>query len=768
MSNHGSAIAAATAGGEESKTHSPTLGRPRRPLEGRPSPSSAHATSGTAPSPSLQVKLTTPSSQSGGAQRPRTSPTWLSSTFGHASRFIPTAKRDSGLGTSASVTSYGSIVPDDESGGGLSRIARSQDSTTSLPSAVIKRPETRSRRVGTLTSGRLDRETANGVNARISTDIPSATLFREESLSQMAFSKRGSILLGGTRANRGMKGHAQLKGEHEAALLACPVQTEPPRERQLSADEEQLSRQVLSMYEQPNHSNSDRVDGMRSREALVMNRNGNGTDEADRVTPFSPSPRADGDGSRTASQPSIYSDALETPISTTEGTPVINGRYEADDSGALEDWEDLEGGDVDRYGFILTRGRSTRLSSSNPNGNPRTLEPQRPQRVSTLLHLASETPRRSRALRKTASPRTTEFLTPPSRSRQPSERSIGITSSVASDRSGLSWTVAAHPFRSAAHRLHANRNKRFLAEAGDMLTLPPGLAEQTEKGREVMRDPQLKEKESERADKWWKMARVVSRAEDGRGMVFDFDTRDPKLISRTWKGIPDRWRATAWHSFLSSSARKRPDSVSDKEIISRFHILVDQCSADDVQIDLDVPRTINRHVLFRRRYRGGQRLLFRLLHSLSLYFPDTGYVQGMASLAATLLCYYDEETAFVMLVRLWQLRGLERLYQAGFNGLMEALGEFEMEWLSQSSVSAKLDDLGIDATAYGTRWYLTLFNYSIPFPAQLRVWDVFMLLGDESDFENAMKVLTSWIPIKDEELFMRVVKAEWKCRRRRR
>ncbi len=38
----------------------------------------------------------------------------------------------------------------------------------------------------------------------------------------------------------------------------------------------------------------------------------------------------------------------------------------------------------------------------------------------------------------------------------------------------------------------------------------------------------------------------------------------------------------------------------------------------------------------------------------------------------------------------------------------------------------------------------------------------------DSDFENAMKVLTSWIPIKDEELLMRVARAEWKVKRRRR
>ena len=100
-----------------------------------------------------------------------------------------------------------------------------------------------------------------------------------------------------------------------------------------------------------------------------------------------------------------------------------------------------------------------------------------------------------------------------------------------------------------------------------------------------------------------------------------------------------------------------------------------------MQIDLDVPRTINRHIMFRRRYRGGQRLLFRVLHSLSIYFPETGYVQGMASLAATLLCYFDEEKCFVMLVRMWQLRGLDRLYGPGFEGLMAALREFETGWL---------------------------------------------------------------------------------------
>ena len=75
---------------------------------------------------------------------------------------------------------------------------------------------------------------------------------------------------------------------------------------------------------------------------------------------------------------------------------------------------------------------------------------------------------------------------------------------------------------------------------------------------------------------------------------------------------------------------------------------------------------------------------------MSLYLPETGYVQGMAPLAATLLCYYEEDRAFVMLVRLWMLRGLERLYESGFSGLMDALDDFEKNWLRGGDVAQKL------------------------------------------------------------------------------
>ncbi|KAI5797704.1 rab-GTPase-TBC domain-containing protein [Geopyxis carbonaria] len=316
---------------------------------------------------------------------------------------------------------------------------------------------------------------------------------------------------------------------------------------------------------------------------------------------------------------------------------------------------------------------------------------------------------------------------------------------------------------------------------------------------------QIREKEDTRSRKWREMAVLKNMTERGidncrgGGVEWSFMVKDPKLISRTWKGIPDCWRGAAWHAFLTASAKTRGIGKPDTDLVTIYYELLERPSSDDVQIDLDVPRTINSHIMFRRRYRGGQRLLFRVLHSLALYSPEVGYVQGMASLAATLLCYYDEEITFVMLVRLWELRGLEKLYKSGFGGLMDALEEFENRWMKGNQINKKLTSLGVSSTAYGTRWYLTLFNYSIPFPAQLRVWDVFMLLGDpdlnspspfcgtldvlhatsaaildgmksiilKSDFEDAMKNLTSFLPVKDEDMLMKVAKAEWKMRKRK-
>ncbi|KAL6711600.1 hypothetical protein ACN47E_004534 [Coniothyrium glycines] len=648
----------------------------------------------------------------------------------------------------------------------------------------------------------------------IDTFIPTGSFDDLTSDAQISFSKRGSMLLGGKKANRRSRQIDQLmkslptpstpQSQVEKAQIASPpLELSPPSAqhlsprpmsrfaargrtasvRVLSTDEMTLSRKVRSMYK---HGNESAVN-------WDAQEDDHGTTDTSLVEHSSINETPANASSLTVDR---NNDDAASFTNSRHGSTLSKEPTET--AGGLEDWTDLEGGEVDRYGFILPK----KIRTGDEEGIDGPDEP-RIQRVTTVLQLVAAEPRRRGIGRSASRARSVQSTDPHSAlpKRHVSYKSVKPTkSSVFSGQTGETRT-SHKPLRHATNRLPYNRDRRLRDEASDMLKLPPGLAEVAEQQEGGRVAQALKTKEIERNEKWRKMAKVVQTGADKGGMLFEFDIKDSKLISRTWKGIPDRWRATAWYSFLAASARADKNSPSEEELIEAFYELQAESSAEDVQIDVDVPRTINRHIMFRRRYRGGQRLLFRVLHAMSLYLPDTGYVQGMAPLAATLLCYYEEDRAFVMLVRLWMLRGLERLYEAGFAGLMEALDDFEHNWLREGDVAKKLVELGITSTAYGTRWYLTLFNYSLPFPAQLRVWDVFMLLGDrsysnstnsnfsgdldvlhatsaalidatreillDSDFENAMKVLTSWIPIKDEELLMRVAKAEYKVRKKR-
>lgn len=766
---------------------------------------------------------------------PRETPTSLRPPNASASQQVPldpvpippklqdNVRRDSGLTSSVTTTpreSRTTLSTDVESATSL----RNSPSIPrlSLPDGPASNSATNTRRWGTEEA----ESPKDGLNAPAMTQVPFMGIVTEiptgsfEDLTipgQVDFSKRGSMLIGGKKANNANGStykHSRVVGSRRlpSHSLLSPSPSVPSRI--LSADDEMLSHKVRSMYEGGTDRASDWAVGRfypRDRSALE----GGVVAEGSSLSPSR--------SNSTQTPDSNYASGYRRPSRTAtlgskRGSMAVLDETEL--AGGMEDWEDINCDEVDRYGFIVQR----KTTLKGPSADSLSPDPPRIQRVSTSLQIASEAPRRQRnSVRRSVSAKSpaSSTVAPSAKARRPASSQSSYQGSVNGGQS---------KFRLVTNRFPQNKDRKVMDEAGDMLTVPPALAGIDEMGEENKAAEGMKKREWEREEKWRKMAKVVNNNRDGGGMTFEFDTRSPKLIERTWKGIPDRWRATAWHAFMTASAKKRPDSPTDETLIATFQKLVIQGSPDDVQIDIDVPRTINSHIMFRRRYRGGQRLLFRVLHCLSIYFPDTGYVQGMAALAATLLCYFDEEMAFVMLVRLWQLRGLERLFEPGFEGLMHALDEFEKVWLGQGELATKLTELNVSPTAYGTRWYLTLFNYSIPFPAQLRVWDVFMLLGDaypapptnsvpeklqkpppspsistlsntpptstgpksfnggldvlhaasaalvdgtrdillNSDFENTMKVLTSWIPVKDEELLMRVAKAEWNLHHKKR
>ncbi|PWN17944.1 RabGAP/TBC [Microstroma glucosiphilum] len=207
----------------------------------------------------------------------------------------------------------------------------------------------------------------------------------------------------------------------------------------------------------------------------------------------------------------------------------------------------------------------------------------------------------------------------------------------------------------------------------------------------------------------------------------------------------------------SSTTRTKPSRSSEplevaaarrsrQDHIRRFSRLLNVPSPHDVQIDLDVPRTISNHVHFHTRYGLGQRSLFRVLHCFSLLCPQCGYCQGMGSLAATLLSYYPEEQAYALLVALHDSPkyALHDLFSPGFPGLLEGFHVQEkLAELLLPGLNGAMQREGVVGSAYATRWHITLFSSVVPFETQLRLWDVFLLVGRDAPVLFSLAVLHS-------------------------
>lgn len=171
--------------------------------------------------------------------------------------------------------------------------------------------------------------------------------------------------------------------------------------------------------------------------------------------------------------------------------------------------------------------------------------------------------------------------------------------------------------------------------------------------------------ETKRIDKWASMLSVARRDSGGNAQDWTvapswWQGRVPgggggqsgkyrRLQRRVFKGVPDRWRRAVWGLMMEKMADEvaletRTRAPTLVQLEAEYHRLVLEPYVQDVQIDLDVPRTISGHVLFHTRYGQGQRALFHVLHAFGLRSEDVGgYCQGMGPIAATLLCYFEPE-----------------------------------------------------------------------------------------------------------------------------
>ncbi|KAG0315139.1 hypothetical protein BGZ99_007667 [Dissophora globulifera] len=272
------------------------------------------------------------------------------------------------------------------------------------------------------------------------------------------------------------------------------------------------------------------------------------------------------------------------------------------------------------------------------------------------------------------------------------------------------------------------------------------------------------EKEQERSLKWARMAKQYTS--DAKETEYSF-ANHPKFVSRVYKGIPDCWRAAAWSYLITKRS-----AGFDPNIRQVYHDMLDISSPEEEQIDLDVPRTMHGHIMFRTRYGPGQCALFKVLKAYSNYNHRVGYCQGMASVVATMLTFFDEEKAFVLLTQLFDRYGINDLVVPGFPALFEAFYiQEELTKIYAPKVFEALEKMGIATPSYASRWYITLYSAGVvPYRTLLRIWDIFLLEGFDwlyfmalallkyhepvivqNNFEQTMEMLNAKMDIQDDD-----------------
>ncbi|KAK6110199.1 Rab-GTPase-TBC domain family protein [Brugia pahangi] len=211
-------------------------------------------------------------------------------------------------------------------------------------------------------------------------------------------------------------------------------------------------------------------------------------------------------------------------------------------------------------------------------------------------------------------------------------------------------------------------------------------------------------------------------------------------------GIAHSLRPFLWPRFCGATKKKAASAFSYFEVIK--HCDKDESSAS-TQIEKDLPRTLPNNICFWHSGSKGIESLRRVLKSIAYIYPDVGYCQGMGVIAASLLLFCPEETAFWIIASLIEDIFPPNYYSRSFLGLQAD------ERVSQHLIGIHLPELhhilkdnDVELSLITINWFLTAFASVLSMRVLLRVWDCLFVFGGVTMF----RVLISILKIKEDDL----------------
>lgn len=180
-----------------------------------------------------------------------------------------------------------------------------------------------------------------------------------------------------------------------------------------------------------------------------------------------------------------------------------------------------------------------------------------------------------------------------------------------------------------------------------------------------------------------------------------------------------------------------PDPVALYEYYCRQEGVTANCD----QIRRDIDRQFPFHELFHQKGGHGQESLYTLLKAYTIRHPDKGYCQGQAPLAAVLLIFMPEVDAFWTFNEICE-RYLEAYYDDGLERV-QIDGEILYALLKTiyPVIYKFLRKHQVDPILIVLEWFMCIFTRTLPWPAVLRVLDMFFCEGKVVLFRVAIVLL---------------------------
>ena len=214
-----------------------------------------------------------------------------------------------------------------------------------------------------------------------------------------------------------------------------------------------------------------------------------------------------------------------------------------------------------------------------------------------------------------------------------------------------------------------------------------------------------------------------------------------KTKSRARKGIPKAVRGKAWKMLLAG--KDDPEEAYAAALEGGY-----PPDPDSVLVK-DLHRTLPDHPVFAGKGGPGQAGLCRVLSAATYVRSEVGYCQGIGFVAAFLLLFMDEASAFASLVALCDsgpdaVYGLGDLYAPGLPDIVPYCQTLQaLLRMTDPELADHMAEVGMEPEIYAMPWFMTLFASVLPAAYTVRILDVFFTEGRKILFRVALALIAT-------------------------